>query len=460
MNFRKKTYLRIKYRQSPLKWKALAGVALLAILLLAIAVFAQMPPSQTQVKQGASDTYTKWYFTRDECRYIFPEGSCVVDDKYCDQSSYDYQVIELEPHTSYCAEGTIVYNEPVNTQPKIVKKAKAGDCEITVDEGATVRLKPEGYDPDPDIGPAGKLIWTFFKPFDKFGVWQTKKGDAGETTSKVRLSDGELTDEWEFCVEVINTNEAPKLSGLRDQTVAEGETVTIRPVCTDPDGDKVTITIGGWMAGDTKRTGYADAGKHDVTVTCTDPDGEKDRETITITVTDVNRPPTLDVPPSVTVNEGQTAKITAKASDPDGDKVTVTFADPFASNGNWKTVKGDAGVYTVKVAATDGDKQVTKNVKVTVIKVNTKPSVSGLRDITVYEGDKITLKPTIRDPDGDKVTVKYSGWMTSDTKQTGYDDSGEYDVTITVSDGTETVKEGVHVTVLNRNRPPVITALQ
>lgn len=460
MRFQKKTYLRIKYRQSPLKWKVLAGIAIFAMMMMALAVFAQLPPSQTEVKQQASDTYTKWFFTRDECRYIFPEGSCVVDDRYCDKNSYDYQVIELEPYENYCKQGTIVLNEPANDQPKIVRPKTDGKCEITVDEGDKVRLTPEGYDPDPEIGPAGKLIWTFFKPFDKYGVWQTEKGDAGVEESKVRLSDGELYDEWEFCVEVLSTNAAPKLSGLRDVTVDEGETVDIKPVCTDPDGDKVTIKIGGWMTSDSRKTGYDDAGEHDVTVTCTDPDGEKDSETITVTVRDVNRPPTLDVTSPITVDEGQTAKISAKASDADGDKVTLTYDDPFASDGTWKTSKGDAGTYSVRVSATDGDKQVTKTVKVIVNKVNTKPSVSGLRDVTVYEGDSITLKPTIRDPDGDKVTVKYSGWMTSDTKKTDYDDAGEYDVTITVSDGTETVKEGVHVTVLNRNRPPVITKLQ
>jgi len=458
---RRKTYLRLKYRESPHKWKVLLGSGVLAVLLLAIVVFAQLPPPQTTVKQEVSETYTKWYFTRDECRYIFPEGSCVVEDKYCDQSSYDYQVIDLEPHTRYCQEGTIVYNEPeANNAPKIVPRPKNGKCEIVVDEEELVRLAPEGYDPDPEVGPAGKLIWTFFKPFSSKGIWQTKKGDAGITNSKVKLSDGELTDERDFCVEVIRTNEAPKLTGLRDLTVNEGETVKITPRCTDPDGDKVVITISGWMNDDTKKTSFTDAGEHKVTVTCTDPDREKDTETITVTVRDVNRPPTLDVPETVTVDEGKTARIVARTSDPDGDKVTVVFDKPFATDGTWKTKKGDAGTISVKVTANDGDKQVTKTVRVIVNKVNTAPTISSLRDVTVYEGETVQLKPRITDPDGDKLTVKYSGWMTSDTKRTGYDDAGEYDVKITVKDGTETVVEDVHVTVLNRNRPPVITNLQ
>ncbi len=459
MRFRKRTYLRLKYRASPLKWKILSGIALFAILLFALMALAELEP-QTYIKQQSSDTYTKYFFTRDECRYIFPEGSCVVDDRYCDLNSYDYQVIKLEPYENYCIAGTIVYtNEAVNQKPRI-ESPKEGECDFTVNEGETVRLSPEGYDPDPDIGPAGRLIWTFFKPFDKYGVWRTAKGDAGTTWSKVQLSDGELTDEREFCVEVIQTNQPPVLSGLRDITANEGDKITLSPRCTDPDGDEVKITISGWIKEAERTLGYDDAGKHDVKVTCTDPDGEKDEETITITVVDKNRAPTLDVPGSITVNEGETAKIVAKASDPDGDKVTVIFDTPFAEDGTWKTKKGDAGTYKTTVVATDGDKKVTKTVSVKVNKVNSAPQIAGMTDMKVYEGDTIELRPRITDPDGDKVTVKYSGWMTSETKKTGYDDAGEYDVTITATDPSgASDTEKVHITVINRNRPPVITKL-
>ncbi|NQU78493.1 Ig-like domain-containing protein [Candidatus Woesearchaeota archaeon] len=457
----KRTYLRLRRHNVFMKWKFIAVVSIFALLLLAVFVIGELNEPQTFEKQKDSDTYTKYFFSRDECRYIFPEGSCVVEDEYCNLNSYDYKVLELEPHTDYCFKGTIVYNAPVeNSEPRIVQQQKAGECLFEVSEGDSVRLNPDGYDPDPDVGPAGKLIWTFFKPFDTSGIWRTVKGDAGRTVSKVRLSDGELFDEEEFCVDVAVSNHPPTLSGLRDVSASEGDKVTITPRCTDPDGDKVTIKISGFMTAGQKELDYDDAGKHEVTVTCEDPDGEKDVEKLNVVVADVNRPPTLDVPDTVTVDEGKIAEIKAETSDPDGDKVTVIFDDPFSQVGTWRTVKGDAGSYRVTVRATDGSKQVTKTVRVVVNKVNSKPSVSGLRDVTVYEGDKIVLRPRIRDSDGDKVSIKYSGWMTSDTKQTGYDDAGEYDVALTVSDGTEEVKNTVHVVVLNRNRAPVITDLK
>jgi hypothetical protein len=461
MRFNKKTCLRLKYKEVYHKWKGLLAVAALAVLLFAIFALAELGQPQTYIKQQESDTYTKYFFSRSECRYIFPEGSCVVDDKYCDMNTYDYYVIKLEPYTKYCKAGTIVYSKAEDNNKPVIQKPKEGECDFTVNEGELVKLAPEGYDPDKNIGPAGKLIWTFYEPFDKYGTWQTKKGDAGRKYSMVKLSDGELYDEREFCVDVIKTNSAPVLSGLKDVSAKEGDKVQLTPKCTDPDGDKVTISITGFMTSEEKALGYNDAGEHDVNVVCTDPEGEKDSKVVGLTVADVNRPPVLEAPDTVTVDEGKKATIVAKASDPDGDEVTITFEKPFADDGTWQTKKGDAGTYDITVMASDGEKKATKTVKVIVNKVNSAPAIAAMQDLTKYEGDLIELHPTITDVDGDKVTVAYSGWMTSATKQTGYDDAGEYDVTITAKDPSgETATEKVHITVINRNRPPVITRLK
>ncbi|MBU0461299.1 MAG: hypothetical protein KJ574_01800, partial [Nanoarchaeota archaeon] len=87
------------------------------------------------------------------------------------------------------------------------------------------------------------------------------------------------------------------------------------------------------------------------------------------------------------------------------------------------------------------------------------PVLSKIADVTVYEGETVKLEPTATDAENDKLTYKYSGWMTSSSKKTGYDDAGEYDVTVTASDGEETDSQKVKVTVLNKNRHPRITAV-
>ncbi len=462
MKFRKKTYLHLKYEESSSKVKILICSALFAILLFTVIVLADLPEPQTYANQQMSDTYSKYFFSRAECRYIFPEGSCIVDDKYCDLNSYDYEVIELEPHTDYCHRGTIVYNDAEeNRKPQIVSKDRPEDCEFAVKEGENVQLRPKGYDPDPEIGPAGKLLWKFYAPFSNKGLWETKKGDAGTTWSKIRLSDGDLYDEREFCVEVSKSNYAPKLSGLKDVGAKEGDTVTIKPRCTDPDGDKVSIKISGFMTKSEKALGYDDSGSHKVEVTCTDPDGESSSQVATISVADVNRPPMVELPESITVDEGKSARIIARTSDPDGDKVSVTFEKPFSEEGLWKTKQGDAGEYNIKVVVSDGKKQLTKTVKVVVNKVNSAPIISPMQNLEVVEGDSIELRPRVRDKEGDKVSVSYSGWMNSAKKTTGFDDAGEYDVVITAKDSAGAKsKETIHVKVLNKNRAPVITTLK
>ena len=55
---------------------------------------------------------------------------------------------------------------------------------------------------------------------------------------------------------------------------------------------------------------------------------------------------------------------------------------------------------------------------------------------------------------GDEVTIKYTGWMTSDTRETTYEDAGEYVVTITASDSELMSQVNVGITVKNRNRAP------
>ena len=78
---------------------------------------------------------------------------------------------------------------------------------------------------------------------------------------------------------------------------------------------------------------------------------------------------------------------------------------------------------------------------------NNPPVLDPIADIIVDEGDTVVLSPTANDPDGDTLSFTYSGWMTTDSKTTNYDDAGIYTVTITVSDGSLTDSQDITVTV-------------
>ncbi|MBI4738520.1 hypothetical protein HY772_02985 [Candidatus Woesearchaeota archaeon] len=400
---------------------------------------------------------TKYFFSLDQCRYIFREGSCTVDGKHCNANSYNYVSKLLNPKKDCLT--PIEFNSGF-TQADVDAKY-SGDCEFVYKEGALVDIDAEAFDPDPEVGPAGKLVWTWFDPLDKYGKWQTKKGDAGRHDTKVKVSDGDLFDVRPFCIqvtkEVTKANSAPVLKAFDDVNVKQGDTVTLNPECSDPDKDEVVVKYSGWMTTPSKTADAKDVGGHTVTVTCSDPAGQKDAKTVKVTVNEVNHAP-LITGRAVTVNEGDLVTLPVSAADGDGDKVAIEISDPVGNDRKWQTKKGDAGTYPVMVTANDGKTTTQKEFLVTVVATNRAPTLKVAADVTVNEGEMVTLRPVTSDADGDKVTVAYDGWMTTASKKTGYDDAGTYEVKVSATDGkSERVTHTVKVTVLNTNRPPKIT---
>ena len=165
----------------------------------------------------------------------------------------------------------------------VVYAQTSNTCPIAVYEGEKVRLAPEAYDPDPEVGPAGQLIWSVSRPFDLNGEWQTVKGKRGIFNFWVKVSDGELYDIEYGCVEVLPKNRDPVLQPIADFTVVKGESTRLYATCSDPDNDRVKIDYyvdGRNMA----YLLYQPAGKYRFTVMCTDGFGGADYEYATMTV--------------------------------------------------------------------------------------------------------------------------------------------------------------------------------
>ncbi|MBI5389794.1 hypothetical protein HZB01_05450 [Candidatus Woesearchaeota archaeon] len=339
-----------------------------------------------------------------------------------------------------------------NKTEKVVetKDDKQSPYIIEVTENDLVSVKPKGSDPDGD-----KITFTFTKPLNASGEWQTKIGDAGKYTAKITAYDGQLTSTKEVVITVNPANRPPTMQKVADIKVKEGETATIKPEVSDPDGDQVTVTYGGWMTSSTKKTTSSDAGEYQVKVTATDGNSEV-IQNIKVTVEDVNRPPTIEIMRNVTVIEGSKVTLTPKVADPDGDTVKITYGGNLTKNGVWETKKGEAGTYEIPLTASDGKTETKTSVVVTIKPLNRPPTIEMNSTVTVEEGDSVKLKPMVKDPEGDQVKTVYSGWMTSDTKVTDYNSAGTYAVKITATDskGESTVKE-VTVVVKNKNRAPV-----
>jgi VCBS repeat-containing protein len=163
--------------------------------------------------------------------------------------------------------------------------------------------------------------------------------------------------------------------------------------------------------------------------------------------------------PVRTYNEGDLVKLSPKASDAEGDKITFTYSEPLDKNGEWQTKAGDAGEYVVTVTASDGKTTSSKQIKLVVKGQNNAPVIADMADIKVAAGEKVSIDPKVTDADNDQVTVKYSGFTDASEFTPSDKDVGEHFVTITASDGKSETKKLVKVTVSLPNRAPVIQKL-
>jgi len=334
-----------------------------------------------------------------------------------------------------------VIGEPVTPTEGIVIQATEGDL---------IQLKPEAVDPDGD-----KISYYFSKPLDDKGKWQTKEGDAGKYPITVIASDGKSNTSQDIIIIINKANKAPVIECPKEVIVKEGELIKLDCNIYDPEGESVIVEYSGFMKGATYQTTYDDAGEYTVQIKA----GDKEKEiesSVKIKIIDANRPPVISgVPDEVTGVETDVITLNPQVSDPDGDKVTLTFSEPFDNKGVWKTKIGDAGTYKVSIVASDGKSTNKKEINVVITQKNTPPVLKTINDIVVSEGDTITLPIDATDREGDKLEVTVKGWMNSPTYTTTYDDAGEYSVTVVVSDGRFTTDQTFKVTVLDKNRPPV-----
>jgi hypothetical protein len=164
--------------------------------------------------------------------------------------------------------------------------------------------------------------------------------------------------------------------------------------------------------------------------------------------------------PTVKVTEGDLVEFpNLQAVDPDGDKIVYTFSKPLNEEGEWLTEEGDAGEYSVVISASDSINKIQQEVRIIVVDLNKAPVLERISDVVINEGETLKLSPKTLDPEGETLTITYSGWMSSNMKEIGYEDAGEYIVRVTVSDGSKEVYQDVKVTVEDMNRAPEFVSI-
>ncbi|TMQ60769.1 MAG: hypothetical protein E6K76_00705, partial [Candidatus Eisenbacteria bacterium] len=328
--------------------------------------------------------------------------------------------------------------------------------------------------------------------------------DAGSYNILWRVSDGAGgTDSTNTVLTIANTNQAPTLSQPANMTVNEGVTADQAITGTDPDGDALTFTK---TAGPTYVTvtttnattgsihlmpGFSDAGTAAATVRASDGSLNSDK-TLTVTVNNVNRPPTLGTITNMTVTEGGTADQALTGFDPDGTALTFTkatgpaFMTVTTTNATTGSVhlapaSGDAAgsPYSASASASDGSLSDTKSFSITVnagVPQNRAPTLNAIANMTVAQAGTADQVITGSDADGNALTFAKSAGPTFVTVTTtnpttgnvhaapGFGDAaGPYPVTVTATDnGTPALSDSKSFTVTvtaGANRAPTLNAI-
>ena len=240
---------------------------------------------------------------------------------------------------------------------------------ISVDENEMIKLRVTVRDPDGD-----NVSYRFSPPLDEKGEWKTNYGDAGEYVVTITASDGKLTSKESIKIMVNRVNVPPVIESVKNLRIKEGEEVTFKPEVSDPNKDKVTVTVSEPLTSGRWKTDHTSAGEYEIKVVASD--GELDTERIfLLEVLDVNVLPVITGLSNITIKEGEVVKIQPEITDLDEDEITLSIGDPVGNDGVWETSYTDHGTYTVKVTVNDGKDTVTKNVKVAVEDVNVPPEI-------------------------------------------------------------------------------------
>ena len=283
-------------------------------------------------------------------------------------------------------------------------------------------------------------------------------------------------------------------------------TVVATVTATDPDGERLTYTLGGVDAGvfaiphptagglranvqfdhEARRT-------YEVVVTATDPYGLSARITLTITVTDVDEPPEVLGEAHVTIEENSTDPVGRyRATDPEGAATGWTALDgpdgtyfeltdfgdlSFTAVPDFDA-KADANgdnQYEVTVQAKDeGGETGTLAVTVTVTNVNEPPAISGPDSVPYAEnGTGPVAIYTTTDPEDQTIIWQLTGedqgrfvfsngllrFVTTPDFESPADAGGnnEYSVTVRASDGPNPVTHAVTITVTNEEEPGTLS---
>jgi cold shock CspA family protein len=311
-----------------------------------------------------------------------------------------------------------------------------------VNEGAFLAFTATATDPDLAAnllgfslagGPAGAVI----DPVSGAFTWTPTETQDGSHTFDVIVTDNgtpSRSDSETITVTVNETNTAPTLNPIGNRTVDEITPLTFTATASDPDdpANLLTFSLAGAPSGATINPlggaftwtpTEAQQGAHtfDVIVTDSGTPPEADSETITVTVSEINRAPTLGPIGNRTVDEVTPLTFTATASDPDDPANLLTFSlagapsgatiNPLGGAFTWTPTEAQDGAHTFNVIVTDNGSPVladSETITVTVNEINRAPVLGPVGNRVVDETTPLSFTAAAGDPDLPANALTYS----------------------------------------------------
>ncbi len=241
----------------------------------------------------------------------------------------------------------------------------------------------------------------------------------------------------------------------------------------------------------------ADANIYTVELAVSDDDGKASETNLTLSfnVTDVNEAPTINSATSASVLENTTTTIhSASATDPENDTLTYSLSGTdqddfninsssgalaFAATPNYEapTDADTNNVYQITLEVSDGNDNTTSQaLTISVSDVNEAPTITSATSASVPENTTTTIyTATTTDPENDSLTYSLSGTDQDDfiidpssgalafatppnyEAPTDADTDNAYQVTLEVSDGSNSVTQELTFTVSDVNEHSVST---
>ncbi|MFC7133201.1 MULTISPECIES: PKD domain-containing protein [Salinibaculum] len=299
--------------------------------------------------------------------------------------------------------------------------------------GETVRFTAdtESFDPDGEID---EYSWRVDgRKLSNYPSFQYSFDGPGEYEVRLTVTDDDgATDTMTKTVTVRGTgeNQLPTADfSVTPQQPKPGEEATFLADASDPDGEVVAYAWqidGQRISGGSEFAVYLpEAREYDVRLTVTDDDGAvaATSETISVTDSSSNQPPTVAISTAPTeVTPGEAITLTAEASDPDGEITGYTWRVDGTRVGEGPSLQyavDEPGEYAVEVVAVDDEGARTTASRTVTAEETESPTPTPTESPTPTPTESPTPTPTESPTPPDNVRVTAEWWHTPLTPTAG-----------------------------------------